>query len=350
MKKQDKKNAIPVNSVSQNSEKRKTENPFKTLVMAYNANPQNPDALIALAEAVARSVLKKVIDPQGKNAQKKQSEASAAKKKKKNGSGCNPALLIIRRELNADREKLARQYYAENNSTRLTVDKNGEPERIVIDKTLKRYADKTSAERLGDGLDLVNEAVAAILAEAKKQSEREPKKPLDLERVYTVQRLDKRVYIRAADSAAFKDVETTPIQEVFKAVRRAIANSRAMQTDPRNGYSYLEEIATNKDGEEEIFYRRLPKYSDLGGHVCDFNGKETIPTTADRETVKRMAEIIATLNLTDRQSVILQKTLQGYGQRAIATYLGISHNGVLKHIRLIQNKLIAMGYKPPKKK
>ncbi len=345
MKRQDK---TPKSIVSQNPEENKT-NSFKTLVLAYNANPQDPNTLIALSEAVARSVLKKTIDPQRKNTQNTQSEASAAKKKKKNnGSGCNPALLIIRRELNADREKLARQTYAENNATKLVIDKKGNFERIIIDEALADYSDKASAERLGDGLDLVHEAALAILAEKEKQKEREPGKPLDMERVYSVRSLDKRVIIRAADSAAVKDVETTPIQEAFKAVRRAIADSRAMQTDPRNGYSYLDEIITDDDGEEYSYYRRLPKYSDLGGHVCDFNGRETIPTTADRETVYKMAEIVASLNLTDRQSVILQKVLQGKGQRAIATYLGITHNGVLKHIRLIQNKLIAMGYEPPK--
>ena len=339
MKKQDKKNTIPANSVPQKPEKRKTENPFKTLILAYNADPQNAEALSSLGEAVARSVLKKVIDPQRNTSAEKVSN-----------SGFNPALVAVRRELFADLDALNRLSYAENGATGLTVDKNGETKRVIVNKTLKRAADKLSAERLGDGLDLVNEAIAAILAEAEKQIKREPKKPLDLERVYTVRRLKRKVYIKAADSAAFEEVETTPIQEVFRAVRRAIAASRAMATDPRNGYSYLEELITDeKSGEEVTIYRRLPKYADLGGRVCDFNGKETIPTTADRETVDRMADIIAALNLTDRQAAILQKRLQGYGQKAIATYLGISQTGVQKHLALMQKKLVDLGYTPPKK-
>lgn len=69
---------------------------------------------------------------------------------------------------------------------------------------------------------------------------------------YKERRLKKKVWIKKDDSInGWETVETTPIQETYKAVRREIEHSRAMSTDARNGYSYLEDIAHDSETGEE---------------------------------------------------------------------------------------------------
>lgn len=310
---------------------KQTNNTFETIVKAYNADPKSADALNHLATAVTYSVLKKVIDPQRK-----------ANSDKPTDSGMNPALVALRREVTRDRAYLARLDNAMNGATGITYGADGDAIQTVIDPTLDRAASELISETLGDGLDLVHEAMIAILDETRKQAEREPGQPCDLERLYTVTRLKRKVWIKSADSAnAYETVETTPIQEAYRAVRRAIQASRAMRTDPRNGYCYLEEAL-----ESETIYRRLPKYADLGGRVCDYNGKETVPTTADTETVERLEYLIESLKLTDREMTVLKYRLSGYGYKAIATAMGVTVDNAKRCGRRIREKATAAGLTP----
>ena len=129
---------------------------------------------------------------------------------------------------------------------------------------------------------------------------------------YTVRRLSRRVYVKAEDSAAYREEDTAPMREVFQAVRRAVQDSRAVQTDPRNGYTYIEELTV--DGLDAIYYR-LQKYADLGGYNVNGN------YTADRQTVTEYNAIMERLNLTTRQAEVLALRMRGHGYKAIATYL-----------------------------
>ena len=196
---------------------------------------------------------------------------------------------------------------------------------------------------IGDSMDMIQEAVTIILEEIGKQFDR-GEAVVDLEKPYTKKALKKRIRIKEEDSKnGFETVETTPIQEVFKAVRRLIDNSRCIQTDAKNGYSYLQDFIKNEeDNTEEAIYYRLPKYADLGGHIVDFNGKETVSTTVSEEAYKDfkdMEKLISDLKLTDRQKTVLNLRLRGYGDKAISTYLGISKQGVVKNRNLIAEKL-----------
>ena len=301
------------------------------------------DALTALATACARSTLKKVIDPKSK--EKTESGKYILRDKVTDG-GFNPLLIRMLADLARDKKDLARIVYANDNAFDLVFDDNGEYKQETIDSELAKAAADIGKNNLADGLDLVNDAVVAILDEVQKQREREPGQLVDLERVYTVRRLKRKVWIKEADSkGGYEVVETSPIREVYKAIRRAIANSRAVQADPRNGYSYLEDFATDENGETVELYRRLPKYADLGGAVRDFNGGET-GYTVDRETVDKYDEILAALNLSERQRAILQYRMQGYGYQAIATKLGIKKQGVLIQMQRVQEKAAAIGFTP----
>lgn len=305
---------------------KKTPTTFADAVKSYNDDPANVDALTTVATAVTYAVLKKVIN-----------------------TTSNPTLQTIRKELTRDRADLDRLAYATDNATRLAFNESGDLVVEVVDQRLVDASAKLAGLPLGDGLDLVNDAVVALLEQTAAQMERDPGLPVDLEREYTTRRLKRRVYIKSAESVgAWEEVTTTPIQEVYKAVRRSIDASRAAQTDPRNGYTYLEDIATDSEsGEQATIYRRLTKYADIGGRVCDFNGKETVATSAAAVDVEETDRIVAALKLTDRQATILAYRQKGYGYKAIATAMGVSDSAVKGQLAEIRRKWSAAGLKAP---
>lgn len=300
----------------------KTPTTFANIIAAYNADPASEKALTDLATATTFAVMKKVIN-----------------------TTANPTLTSIRKELTRDRADLDRLTYANENATRLTFNSDGDPVVEVLDPALVEVSAKLAGLPLGDGLDLVHDAVVAIMEQTAAQLDRDPGQPVDMERRYTVRRLKRKVYIQTAESVnGWETVETSPIQEVYKAVRRSIDASRAAQTDPRNGYTYLEDLAIDDEsGEAATIYRRLPKYADMGGRVCDFNGKETVATSAAAADVEDLDRLVASLNLTDRQATVLRLRLQGYGYKAIATRFGVTQRAVAKTVAQIQTKATAIG-------
>lgn len=335
--------------MKETTNKTTTPTTFADLVKKYNADPRNADHLVNLATAVAYSVLRKVIDPtRNGNADRP------------SNSGLNPALVALRNDLTRDREYLTRLAYAVNEATRLTFNVDGDPVSEVIDPALAKAATDLAGQALGDGLDLVNDAIVAILDETASQAERDPGQPVDLERPYSVRRLKRKVWIKTAESVkGWETVETTPIQEVFKAVRRSIQNSRHMQADPRNGYTYLEDLAIDPEtGDGSTIYRRLPKYADMGddgttrpaadyipGQPAGLDGKPT-NYSADRETVETTDRLIAAMGLTDREMTVLKYRLAGYGYKAIATAMGLTVDNAKRCGRRIRDKATAAGLTP----
>lgn len=277
--------------------------------------------LYELSTAVAYSVVNKCIDPQRKTAAEKDSVTD---------SGCNPLMLELKQGIGTDRRTLDSARRNANAATRTTFNADGDAVTVTADRDAAAALASLLGESISDGFDVVQEAAAAILEQAADHAAGEEW----LDRPYTVRRLSKRVYIRREDSAAYRDEQTTPIQEVYKAVRRYIQNSAAARTDPRNGYSYLEEVSP--DGLETV-YLRLGKYADLGGYDC--NGNYTV----DRQTVDDTAALVEKLNLTDRQAQVLKLRMQGKGYKAIATYLGVTQRAIAKTVGQIQTKATAAG-------
>lgn len=271
-------------------------------------------ALENLATAVAYSVLKKCID-----------------------TSYNETLVSIRHELTRDKKNIENTIYCTNNATKLAYNDNGDLTEKTLDNDCKKALTTLCGSAWGDGLDLVNDAIIAILDETEKQLARGEK--IDFEKPYSVRRLKKKVWIKSADSVnGWETVKTTPIREIYKAVRRAINSSRAMATDARNGYSYIEDFATDTETvETSIIYRRLTKYADLGGYATDHNGATTF-YTVDGATVADYDELLTALNLTKRQAQALKLREMGYGYKAIATYLGIRSDSVRDIFKAIQKK------------
>lgn len=316
---------------------------FEQLMRDYeNAHAAGEDtaaALNNLAQAVALSVIAKCIDPQKK---------AATEKATVSNGGHNPALMAVRRDIKADRAYLDNLTAAHNAAYTLKWTEDGMVTEVA-DHAAEETAAALQADSLGDGLDLVNAAVVAILEETAAHAAA----PGWMEKAYTARRLSKRVLIKSEDSAKWEEVETTPISEVYRAVRREVQNSRAMQTDPRNGYSYIEEMAADPDGDEtrlEIVYRRLHKWADLGGYTMTGHydehgnaarGGQYTTTAAALETYE---SIMGQLNLTARQASIVNLRMSGYGYQAIATYLGIRESNVRTTISRIREKCEKIGF------
>ena len=292
---------------------------------ALASGKDSTQELTALATAVAYSVLNKCIDPQRK---------TAADRETVSDNGYNPALVQLKRGIAADLATLDNLRTATNKATRTAYNADGDLVTVTADKDAAAAALVDLMETtISDGVDLVQTAALAILEQAAEHAD--PAAPW-LDTPYTTRRLSRRVYIRTEDSRAYRDETTTPIQEVYRAVRQAVQDSRATQTDPRNGYTYIED---NENGLETIYYR-LHKYADLGGYNCDGN------YTADRQTVEDYETTVTRLDLTDRQAQVLRLRMQGKGYKAIATYLGVTQRAIAKTVEQVQKKALALGLTP----
>lgn len=302
---------------------------FETLLREYEVatmQGNNEKQLLDLSTAIAYSVVKKCLDVSQ-----------------------NPQLRSVKNDITRDNKHLQALVNVNENTFSLGYNQDGDLIQVVNDKALQQAFDKLVQQRLGDGLDLVNTAVLALLDETEKQRGRDNGLAQEnwLEVPYQIRQLKRKVYIKLEDSVnGWETVNVTPIQRVYKAVRQEIENSRAMSTDARNGYTYLEEYATDEDGETETrIYKRLPKYSDLGGYACDFNGKETL-YSANATMVEDIDGLIESLELSVQQAKVLQLRLQGKGYKAIATYLGVKQCNVATQIYRIREKAIANGLQP----
>lgn len=302
---------------------------LRTYEQTHAAGLDTTNALYALAAACALSVVKKCIDPQRKTATERQTVSNG---------GMSSALMGVRRGIMADIQLLDSLTAAHNAAYVLRYNAAGDLVQEVADKAAEKVAAALQGETLSDGLDLVNAAVVAILEQTAEHSTAGENW---LEKPFTLRRLSRRVIIKAEDSAKWEDVETSPIREVYRAIRREVQNSRAMQTDPRNGYLYIEDTAADPDSDKtETIYRRLHKWADLGGytHTGDY--------TADAQTAADYNAVVAALNLTERQATIIRLRMSGYGIRAIATYLGVNPRAIYNGLERVQKKCETLGFTP----
>ena len=327
-------------------ETKQTPAAFAEMLRLFESDPRNPETLYTVSRVVAFSVLRKVIDPQRK---------AAADRETVSNSGYNPALVNLRRSIVADTKALEALATHTEQATKATYTADGDPVTIIADPAAEEAAAALIGETLGDGLDLVHAAAVALLEQA---ADHAAEGPGWMEKPYEIRRLSRRVYIQTAESAAWKTEETTPIQEVFKAVRREIQNSRALQTDPRNGYSYLEEMTADPETRAlETLYVRMGKYADLGGYQSsapvemagapaglECSGADLY--TVDAAAVDGYNRMIENLNMTPRQAEIVRLRMQGYGYKAIASKLGVTQAAVNIQLYRLRDKCKALGYTP----
>lgn len=317
---------------AQTDTKKSFEDRVKEFTAVATTAPNSTEfttTLYAFATAVAYSVIKKCLDPQRTGGQL-------------SNNGFNASIFAVYKSIGTDYHTAIDFNTAVGGIEYKTVyDKHDNTKRVCITPDFDAVITKhVYSKTYNDGMDLIHVAIMAILSEMKKQRIRDKGQSINFERAYKKRELNKRVRIKLSDSCAYKNVETTPIQEIFRAVRRAVQKSRAIQSDPRNGYTYLEDLTINDDG--EATYYRLPKYADIGGYVKDFNGQDT-NYTADLQTATDTDTIIDSMKLTAKQSKVLELSLRGYGIKAIASYLGVSHQAIAKTKKQIQTKAEKIG-------
>lgn len=278
-----------------------------------------------LATAVAYSVIRKCLDPQAKSG-------------KTSSSGCNPQLEEVKRSIYRDTNTLKNIDYSCKEAFTTVYNEDGDRQTKTKDSDYRYAYNKLTQQTLGDGLDLVNTAIVSLLDECIKVDTTTGN---FLETVYTVRKLKKKVWIKVSDSVnGWETVETSPIREVYKAVRREVANNRSLNIDPSNGYLYLEDLAKDEESNEEAtVYRRLNKYTDLAGNVTDFNGAVKFETV-DSGSVADYDKMTEALELTARQAQVLQLRMSGYGCVAIGTYLGVKEESVRSVLQTIQKKAV----------
>ncbi len=268
---------------------------------------------LPLAIAAARGTLRKLIDKTGE-----------------------PMFYRLKAELEHDIRLYEDTQTLNEKATAYRYNANGVRVQYVADADANRALKALEKERIGEGFDLVQVAYIALLEQAEQHS---AKGDGWLDIPFTKKVLDKRVIIRQADSAAYKEAEATPIKEVYKAVRQAIDKSASVQAASLK-YTYIEELA---EQEGEKVYRRLPKYMDAGAE--DKDGVYT----ADAQTADDMFSIIERLNLSARQMQIIKLRLKGYGQRAIASYLGVSVRCIQIQLQRVQEKAKEINLVPVSK-
>lgn len=307
-----------------------TTTTFETLLVNFcneyrkdSNSAQFTEVATDLATAVAFSVLRKCLDPQAKSG-------------KPSNSGCNPQLDEVKRSIYRDTNTLKNIDYSYKKAFVTVYNEDGDRQTKTADSDYRYAYNKLTQQTLGDGLDLVNTAIASLLDECTKVDTTTEN---FLETVYTVRRLKKKVWIKVEDSVnGWETVETSPIREVYKAVRREVANNRSLNIDPSNGYMYLEDLARDEESNEETtIYRRLNKFSDLAGNVTDFNGAVKFETV-DSASVTDYDTMVERLELTTRQAQILQLRMSGYGYIAISTYLGVNEKSVRDVLKTVQKK------------
>ncbi len=216
-----------------------------------------------------------------------------------------------------------------------TTPKGGQYENYL--RRLKREAWHNE----NDGEALNNAAIIALLEEINRQLERG--ETVDLERPYTIKRLSKRIYIQSKQSAAYKESETTPIQQVFKAVRREIQQNASPKI-VENGYSYIEGEFDPVTGEKT--YYRAAKYADIGGYTTDIKGAICYDhyTTSYNDFMEYNSVVEKlTAVLSPVQKIVFEKRLQGYGHKAIATYCGFTPDTAKYHLKAIQKHAEKIG-------
>ena len=308
---------------------------FTDLLRQYEKEYNNDKTSVAfsnvldeLATAVAYSVIKKCLDPQRKG--RKDGQVS--------NSGCNTQLDEVKRSIYRDKNTLANINYSCKQAFTTVCNEDGDRQTKTKDSDYRYAYNKLSQQTLGDGLDLVHVAMVALLDESEKADRTREN---FLENTYKIRRLKRKVWIKSADSVnGWETVETSPIREVYKAVRREVANSRSLNIDPSNGYLYLEDLATDEESNEETtIYKRLNKFSDLAGNVTDYNGAVTFETV-DSASVNKYENMVDALELTARQAKVLELRMGGYGCVAIGTYLGVKEESVISVLKTIQKKAI----------
>lgn len=292
----------------------------------HNCKEYN-NALNSLSQMIVYSTLNKTIDPQ----RKKQNIQHVS------NNGYNTQVVALKNSLYHDISILDNIETSQSNSEKDILNSKGDVQKIISDKTLHDGFIRILDENITDAYDIVQVAKLEILEQCNNALVDDTQLGF-MEVPYTYNTLSKKVVIKKDDSKAQKEVVTTPIQQVYRKVSQYIRDNKSLQIDPCNMYTYIAlDDTTDTDNRQ---YRRLEKFSDLGGYTTSDIFNCTPLYTADNSTIDDIEILIEKLELTARQTQVLNLRLKGYGNTAIASYLGVSLHAIEKTQHAIQKKAI----------
>ena len=189
-------------------------------------------------------------------------------------ASCNPIIKNLQYGVMISNSQLKALKNAVNNSSTLEYNKSGKLVSVVTDKKLHSASNILITKSLDDGINLTQTAKLLLEDESKKMLEYLEKyyttcdvvlKCKFLDNEFVKRQLKKKVYIQDINSlGGYESIFTTPIQEVYKGIRREIESQQAIK-NASTKFIYLDELYEDIESDESsIVYRRLPKYSGLG--------------------------------------------------------------------------------------
>jgi DNA-binding CsgD family transcriptional regulator len=304
---------------------------FEKLHISHNHNcKEYNNALNSLSQMIVYSTLNKTIDPQ----RKKQNMQHVS------NNGYNTQVVALKNSLYHDISILDNIETSQSNSEKDIINSKGDVQKVISDRTLHDGFTKILGENITDAYDLIQTAKLEILEQCHSDKVDDTQVGF-MEAPYSYVTLSKRVVIKKDDSKAQKEIVTTPIQQVYRKVSQYIRDNKSLQIDPHNMYTYIELSTDNTDSASDRQYRRLEKFSDLGGYTTSDIFNCTPLYTADNSTIDNIETLIEKLELTARQAQVLNLRLKGCGNTAIASYLGVSLHAIEKTQQAIQKKAIS---------
>lgn len=269
--------------------------------------------------------------------------------KKVNTASVNPVTMQATRNLMHDTASIDRRQYVTENDHTVKFNDDGDP--VTVYNDLHKYTPSIIGETLTDATDLLQTALLTIWTETARIIQMYDPTALDGHFMTTPEKrriLNHKIIIKDDPTAPsmWKEAEITPIQSVFKAVRREIENNRSMQVN--NKYVYIDDLCAdpNDPDHTEKVYRRLDRLTanlTAVNMATDLDGKPTPTlTTTDPTAVNMTTDLLTALNLTKRQAQVLKFMSDGYGQKAIATRLGVCQNAIVTTIKQIRKKAVAV--------
>lgn len=311
---------------------------FDDLKTAILADPRNADNLYQFCFPLARSVVRKVADPQAKQAQTAD---------KVSNNGCNPVMLALIADIVRDNKTLANTLYAMNSATEYHVNADGDLEQVTADSDAKYASGKLQSATLSDGMDLVHDVIVSLLETMQNNP------PQDNEWFDTpveTRKLSRKVCNGLDSVPEWETIELAPVQIVFRSARSGIERSRSVKADPRNKCLYLEDMSSDPESDAlDTFYRKIGKCADLGGYATDMHGEidYSSPYTATEQTARDFDDLFELLELTTAQrKLVCALVFEHMGVREIARRDGVTHHAVQKRIEKVRERCKKAGIVP----
>lgn len=317
------------------SAKRKFELAYKADKRAHTMHSSDvlANASTALAKAIAYSVVKTCIDPQRKTATQRETVSN---------SGLNRAMVQLRRDIYTDCKALDDMRRIADLELTHAYNDNGD----IVEAVDSRYSaalDTLVSDTLGDGIDLVQTAQAMLYQAAADSWRRYGW----LDDRITVRKLKRTVLLSLDGGKDYTRVDTSAIQEAYRAVRRYIQSARSVSADPRSKCVYIEDYsAEGIDGER--VYRRLERYSGTAAPLDPHDPQNILCNAGEQEldNARIISNLLDALELTPRQITVVKMRLQGASVEGIAAKLSVTSRAVRDVLSNTQDKAAAAGLFP----